>query len=238
MTVAVWTLISFDAMRLNVVWWMKTQRLAYRTKGSFNLIFAPGFSSKEQISNISGRGVGMDVVKTAINTLNGSIDIDSENGSRHQDYDQGSTDACDSTNLDGRCCGSPFALPLASVNEIFHLDLSRTNVVDGQLTIIVRDKSYPVVLFAKLACTKSRYCWTSQRTWSRCLSFSLVAKELALLSIRWLAKKKSLINLDKLLQGSTPGMAGATITSDGHIALILVILPDLLLKQYAAASRI
>ncbi|PMI58586.1 chemotaxis protein CheA, partial [Vibrio splendidus] len=49
-------------------------------KECFNLIFAPGFSSKEQISDISGRGVGMDVVKTAINTLNGSIDIDSEMG--------------------------------------------------------------------------------------------------------------------------------------------------------------
>ncbi len=40
--------------------------------------------------------------------------------------------------------GHPFALPLASVNEIFHLDLSRTNVVDGQLTIIVREKSIPL----------------------------------------------------------------------------------------------
>ena len=49
-------------------------------KECFNLIFAPGFSSKDKISDISGRGVGMDVVKTAINTLNGSIDIDSATG--------------------------------------------------------------------------------------------------------------------------------------------------------------
>ncbi|WP_202979758.1 hypothetical protein, partial [Salmonella enterica] len=40
--------------------------------------------------------------------------------------------------------GHPFALPLASVNEIFHLDLSSTTVVDGQLTNIVRDKSTPL----------------------------------------------------------------------------------------------
>lgn len=49
-------------------------------KECFNLIFMPGFSSKEKITDISGRGVGMDVVKTAINTLNGSIDIDSTMG--------------------------------------------------------------------------------------------------------------------------------------------------------------
>ena len=47
---------------------------------AYNLIFAPGFSTKEQISDISGRGVGMDVVKTKITQLNGSVEIHSELG--------------------------------------------------------------------------------------------------------------------------------------------------------------
>jgi len=49
-------------------------------KDAFNLIFAPGFSTKSEISDVSGRGVGMDVVKTRINELNGSIEIDSKLG--------------------------------------------------------------------------------------------------------------------------------------------------------------
>ncbi len=68
-------------------------------------------------------------------------------------------DTSDSTYLDGWCFGSPF-VALASVNEIFHLDLSRTNVVDGQLTIIVRDKSIPL-FYLQLACTESRWCWAT-----------------------------------------------------------------------------
>lgn len=113
-------------------------------KECFNLIFAPGFSSKEKISDISGRGVGMDVVKTAINTLNGSIDIDSELGKGTKITIKVPLTLAILPTLMVGVGGHPFALPLASVNEIFHLDLSRTNVVDGQLTIIVRDKSIPL----------------------------------------------------------------------------------------------
>ena len=50
---------------------------------AFNLIFKPGFSTAKVVSNVSGRGVGMDVVKTNIEKLNGIIEIDSEVGGRH-----------------------------------------------------------------------------------------------------------------------------------------------------------
>ncbi|MGU3846606.1 ATP-binding protein, partial [Vibrio diabolicus] len=96
-----------------------------------------GFSSKDKISDISGRGVGMDVVKTAINTLNGSIDIDSELGKGTKITIKVPLTLAILPTLMVGVGGHPFALPLASVSEIFHLDLSRTNVVDGQLTIIV-----------------------------------------------------------------------------------------------------
>ncbi|MCA2493342.1 ATP-binding protein, partial [Vibrio sp. 2175-1] len=106
-------------------------------KECFNLIFAPGFSSKEKISDISGRGVGMDVVKTAINTLNGSIDIDSELGKGTKITIKVPLTLAILPTLMVGVGGHPFALSLASVNEIFHLELSRTNGVDCQLSIIV-----------------------------------------------------------------------------------------------------
>ncbi|PMM08088.1 chemotaxis protein CheA [Vibrio kanaloae] len=204
-------------------------------KECFNLIFAPGFSSKEQISDISGRGVGMDVVKTAINTLNGSIDIDSEMGKGTKITIKVPLTLAILPTLMVGVASHPFALPLASVNEIFHLDLSRTNVVDGQLTIIVRDKSIPLFYLQNWLTPKAGI--VEQRNGhGHVVIVQLGSQRVGFVVDTLIGQEEVVIKpLDKLLQG-TPGMAGATITSDGHIALILDV-PDLL-KQYAAASRI
>nr|WP_321282112.1 chemotaxis protein CheA [uncultured Vibrio sp.] len=204
-------------------------------KECFNLIFAPGFSSKEKISDISGRGVGMDVVKTAINTLNGSIDIDSELGKGTKINIKVPLTLAILPTLMVGVCGHPFALPLASVNEIFHLDLSRTNVVDGQLTIIVREKSIPLFYLQNWLATKSPR--VQERTGHGHVVIVQIGSQRVGFVVDTLIGQEEVVikPLDKLLQG-TPGMAGATITSDGHIALILDV-PDLL-TRYASASRI
>lgn len=204
-------------------------------KECFNLIFMPGFSSKEKISDISGRGVGMDVVKTAINTLNGSIDIDSEMGKGTKITIKVPLTLAILPTLMVGVAGHPFALPLASVNEIFHLDLSRTNVVDGQLTIIVRDKSIPLFYLQNWLAPHTGKA--EQRTGhGHVVIVQLGSQRVGFVVDTLIGQEEVVIKpLDHLLQG-TPGMAGATITSDGHIALILDV-PDLL-KQYAAASRI
>ena len=206
-------------------------------KECFNLIFMPGFSSKEKISDISGRGVGMDVVKTAINTLNGSIDIDSEMGKGTKITIKVPLTLAILPTLMVGVAGHPFALPLASVNEIFHLDLGRTNVVDGQLTIIVREKSIPLFYLQNwLAPQKGRKSGRKGEGLGHVVIVQLGSQRVGFVVDTLIGQEEVVIKpLDKLLQG-TPGMAGATITSDGHIALILDV-PDLL-KQYAAASRI
>ncbi|WP_322802935.1 chemotaxis protein CheA [Vibrio alfacsensis] len=204
-------------------------------KECFNLIFAPGFSSKEKISDISGRGVGMDVVKTAINTLNGSIDIDSELGKGTKITIKVPLTLAILPTLMVGVGGHPFALPLASVNEIFHLDLSRTNVVDGQLTIIVRDKSIPLFYLQNWLAAKSPRV-QERAGHGHVVIVQIGSQRVGFVVDTLIGQEEVVIKpLDNLLQG-TPGMAGATITSDGHIALILDV-PDLL-KQYAAASRI
>lgn len=204
-------------------------------KECFNLIFAPGFSSKEQISDISGRGVGMDVVKTAINTLNGSIDIDSEMGKGTKITIKVPLTLAILPTLMVGVAGHPFALPLASVNEIFHLDLSRTNVVDGQLTIIVREKSIPLFYLQNWLAPQAGQV-ELRKGHGHVVIVQLGSQRVGFVVDALIGQEEVVIKpLDNLLQG-TPGMAGATITSDGHIALILDV-PDLL-KQYAAASRI
>ncbi|PSW19526.1 chemotaxis protein CheA [Photobacterium sanctipauli] len=195
----------------------------------YNLIFAPGFSTKKEISDISGRGVGMDVVKTGISQLNGSISIDSALGKGTRiDIKVPLTLAILPTLMVG-VAEQPFALPLASVNEIFHLDLRKTNTVDGQLTIVVRDKAIPLFYLQD---------WLSnvgipkrEREHGHVVIVQIGHQRIGFVVDTLIGQEEVVIKpLDDLLQG-TPGMAGATITSDGHIALILDV-PNLL-KHYA-----
>ncbi len=204
-------------------------------KECFNLIFMPGFSSKEKISDISGRGVGMDVVKTAINTLNGSIDIDSELGKGTKIIIKVPLTLAILPTLMVGIAKHPFALPLASVNEIFHLDLSKTNIVDGQLTIIVREKSIPLFYLQNWLVPQAGKVEPRQGH-GHVVIVQIGNQRVGLVVDTLIGQEEVVIKpLDKLLQG-TPGMSGATITSDGHIALILDVSD--LLKNYAAASRI
>ncbi|MEJ2764134.1 chemotaxis protein CheA [Photobacterium sp. MCCC 1A19761] len=195
----------------------------------YNLIFAPGFSTKKDISDISGRGVGMDVVKTGISQLNGSISIDSAMGRGTRiDIKVPLTLAILPTLMVG-VADQPFALPLASVNEIFHLDLRKTNTVDGQLTIIVRDKAIP--LFYLQDWLIAMGLPKRDRDHGHVVIVQIGHQRIGFVVDTLIGQEEVVIKpLDELLQG-TPGMAGATITSDGHIALILDV-PNLL-KHYA-----
>ncbi len=100
-------------------------------KECYELIFHPGFSTKTEISDVSGRGVGMDVVKTRIAQLNGSIDIDSTLGSGTTLSIKLPLTLAILPTLMVKVGARNFALPLSSVNEIFHLESFKTNVVDG-----------------------------------------------------------------------------------------------------------
>ena len=198
-------------------------------KECYNLIFAPGFSTKTEISDISGRGVGMDVVKTAINQLNGSIDIDSSMGGGTKILIKVPLTLAILPTLMVGVDNQPFALPLASVNEIFHLDLSKTNMVDGQLTTIVREKSIPLFFLQDWLIKGSSQI--ERKGLGHVVIIQLGAQRVGFVVDTLIGQEEVVIKpLDELLQG-TPGMAGATITSDGHIALILDV-PNLL-KRYA-----
>ncbi|THB64398.1 MAG: chemotaxis protein CheA [Gammaproteobacteria bacterium] len=118
-------------------------------KDCFNLIFLPGFSTKAEISDISGRGVGMDVVKTRISQLNGSIDIDSELGEGTTISIKVPLTLAILPTLMVTLCDRKFAIPMSVVREIFELDPDKTNVVDGQLVVMVRDKAMPIFFLEK-----------------------------------------------------------------------------------------
>ena len=189
-------------------------------KECFNLIFMAGFSTKEEISDISGRGVGMDVVKTRITQLNGTLDIDSELG-------KGS---CLTIKVPLTLAILPtlmialgertFALPLANVNEIFELETRKTNVVDGQLMVMVRDKAVPLFYLSKwlLQPGESPKYGEGQ---GQVIIVTIGNRLVGLVTDQVVGQEEVVIKpLGAMLQG-LPGFAGSTITGDGGIALIL-----------------
>ena len=196
---------------------------------AFNLIFAPGFSTKTEISEVSGRGVGMDVVKTKINQLNGSVSIDSKMGVGTTLEIKVPLTLAILPTLMIVIGEQTFALPLGSVNEIINLDMQKTNTVDGQLTMIVRSKAIPLFYLGEWL---ARGEVNIDKTTGHVVVVQIGTQQLGFVVDALIGQEEVVIKpLDELLQG-TPGMAGATITSDGGIALILDV-PGLL-KRYAA----
>ena len=200
---------------------------------AFNLIFAPGFSTKTEISEVSGRGVGMDVVKTKITQLNGAVNIDSELGVGTVLEIKVPLTLAILPTLMVVVGKQTFALPLAGVNEIFHLDLTNTNVVDGQLTIIVREKAIPLFYLDQWLV---RNYVEKPRDQGHVVIVQLGSQQIGFVVDSLIGQEEVVIKpLDRLLHG-TPGMAGATITSDGGIALIIDV-PSML-KYYAKKSAV
>ncbi|MDB6062956.1 MAG: cheA 3 [Verrucomicrobiaceae bacterium] len=195
----------------------------------YNLIFLPGFSTKTEISDVSGRGVGMDVVKTKISQLNGSIQIISKVGEGTRLIIKVPLTLAIMPTLMVMLGQQTFALPLASVNEIFHMDLRRVNVVDGREMITVREKAIPL-FFLKNWLVKNSYGEPRPQE-AHVVIVSVGIQRVGFVVDQLIGQEEVVIKpLGKMLQG-TPGMAGATITGDGRIALILDV-PSML-KRYA-----
>jgi two-component system, chemotaxis family, sensor kinase CheA len=185
----------------------------------FNLIFAPGFSTKEKISDVSGRGVGMDVVKTRIEQLNGTVEIDSEEGRGSIIRIQVPLTLAIMPTLMVKLSEQVFALPLASVNEIFHLDLTNTNMVDGQLVVMVRDRALPLFYLRRWLVAGSANDELPAE--GHVVVVSIGAQRVGFVVDKLIGQEEVVIKpLGALLHGMK-GLAGATITGDGKISLIL-----------------
>ncbi|MBU1191929.1 MAG: chemotaxis protein CheA [Gammaproteobacteria bacterium] len=198
-------------------------------KECYNLIFAAGFSTKTEISDISGRGVGMDVVKTRIAQLNGSVDIDSRKGKGSRLSIRVPLTLAIMPTLMVVLGDQPFALPLASVSEIFDMDHDRTNVIDGQLTVLVRNKALPLFYLRKWLIRNSAASERGSK--GHVVMVQVGSQKVGFVVDQLIGQEEVVIKpLGAMLQGM-PGFAGATITGDGRIALILDV-PSLM-KKYA-----
>lgn len=201
-------------------------------KECYNLIFLPGFSTKVEISDVSGRGVGMDVVKTRITQMNGVVEINSTEGKGSTIIIKVPLTLAIMPTLMVKLSGQAFALPLASVLEILDLDLSKTNKVDNQLVVMVRNKALPLFYLSEWLVNDPYYTIDKQATSSHVVVVNAGGRQVGFVVDQLIGQEEVVIKaLGAKLQGME-GLAGATITGDGKIALILDV-PGLM-KKYAS----
>lgn len=194
---------------------------------SLNLIFLPGFSTKTQISDVSGRGVGMDVVKTNIQKLNGSIEIKSELGKGSVFIISLPLTLAILPVLLVLLDDQPFALPLSLVREILPIEHEKIQEVGGKETLVVRGEVLPVLSLTKLL------GWPVRR-YPEYGVFMQTAERSFILGVDSFAGRDDAVI--KSLEDFRPkGVAGVTTLSNGQIVLILDI-KELLADQGDSAG--
>ncbi|MDK2123806.1 chemotaxis protein CheA [Parachitinimonas caeni] len=198
-------------------------------KQSLQLVFMPGFSTKDQISSISGRGVGMDVVKTNIQKLNGRIDIQSVVGEGSRFTISLPLTLAILPVLVVKVCNQPFAVPLAMVREIIPIRSEQIQEVSGRATIVVRDEILSVRSLAGLI------GWEETQVPQFGVLMQSAEHSFILAIDTFIGRDDVVI---KPLQNIRPrGIAGATLSGDGSVVLVLDM-EDLLGSTQAEGSAI
>lgn len=186
----------------------------------FNLLFAPGFSTAEQVSDVSGRGVGMDVVRRNIEQLGGNIDV-------HSAPEQGSTFKISLpltlAILDGQLVkveGQVYVVPLISIIESLQIDSRQIKTASGVQLYRLREENIPILrLKEEFGLGSSGDDLDKQLL---CL-VEAGDKKVGLLLDELLGQQQVVIKSLESNYARVPGISGATILGDGSVSLILDI---------------
>ena len=190
-------------------------------KDALNLIWLPGFSTAEKVTNVSGRGVGMDVVKSTIEKLNGSIEL-------HSEINVGSTFSLRLPltmaifkALFIGTSNETYAIPISNVCETVSITEEDINYIHGEMTTVLRNQVLPLVSLHnvldiennKNIDQKTKYIVVVQKE----------EKKIGLIVDKLLGEQEITIkNIGGSLKKSK-GIAGVTITGDGHVVLVIDI---------------
>ena len=187
-------------------------------KEAFSLIFKPGFSMAKQVTNVSGRGVGMDVVKTNIEKLNGIIDIDSEVGrGTIMKLKIPLTLAI----IQSLLVGSQeefYAIPLASVKETVRVPVDDIYTIEGKNVLRLRDEVLSLVRLSDLFGVKQIFESGDQ---TYVVVINVADRKLGIIVDSLIGQEEIVIkSLGNYLQ-NIRGIAGGTIRGDGKVTLIV-----------------
>ena len=196
----------------------ETEAANMADKEAFMLIFKPGFSTAAKVTSVSGRGVGMDVVKTNIEKLNGIIEVDSAPG-------KGTTFKLKIpltlAIIQALLVASQeelFAVPLSNVIETVRIVEEDIYTIEGKSVLKLREEVLPLVNMADIfeiekVLEPEKYLYV--------VILGLGATKIGLIVDRFIGQEEIVIkSLGEFLKG-IPGIAGATIRGDGRVTLII-----------------
>jgi len=194
-------------------------------KQTFELLMQPGFSTAEQVTEVSGRGVGMDVVKRTIEKMRGQIDIESEEGKGSTFYIKLPLTLAIIDGVIVRVGTERFVLPTLSIEESVQPKQADYNLIAGQgETIKVRGHIFPLIRLHHLFDVADAI----ENPWEGIVVLVNVGKDMAALMVDELVDKQEIVikSMGDQLQ-SLPGISGGAILGDGTVGLILDV-PTLL----------
>ncbi len=189
-----------------------------KPKDIINLIFKPGFSTAEKITDVSGRGVGMDVVNTNISRLNGIVEIEST-------VNEGSTIIIKlpltltiMTGMVVRVCDEMYIIPLIAISETLRLDPATVSSVKGHEVLTLRRSVLPILHLDRLLNVPQ----TEQLNGDKYIVVVSVAdKRLGLVVSSLLGQAETVVKPLGQALGKVKYFAGATLRGDGRVSLIL-----------------
>lgn len=180
-------------------------------------ILQPGFSTAVKTTSVSGRGVGMDVVKTNIEKLKGTLELDSEEGKGSLVTIKLPLTLAIVQGLLIRCGEDIFAIPLTSVKETVVVNPNQIKYVNQKPVIKLRDSILPLVELTDVLFNKT----SSREGQIRVVIVGLAEKNLGLIVDSLIGQEEVVIKSMGEYLGDTPGIAGATIMGDGRVRLII-----------------
>ncbi len=187
-------------------------------RAAIELMFAPGFSTAETITDISGRGVGMDVVRNNIKNLKGSIAVQSKIGKGTQITLTLPLTLAIIDALMIKVNDATYAIPLDAVSETTKIETERVSEVNGQKAVTLRGEVLGLVELAELLDVP---CHEGERELQPTVILTVNDRRLGLVVDTLLERQDVVIKSLGDYLGDLPGISGATIMGDGSVVLIL-----------------
>jgi two-component system chemotaxis sensor kinase CheA len=185
---------------------------------ALNIIFAPGFSMAAKVTNVSGRGVGMDVVKTNIAKLKGIVDIESEIGVGSKFIIKLPLTLAIIQGLLVQTSAETIAIPLNSVLEVVRVRKEEIETIHGYEVIRLRDTVLPL---ARMGSIFAMDYEMKSSEWQYIVVVGLAEERLGIAVDSLLGQREVVIKSLGDYLGTIPGIAGSTILGDGKVIMII-----------------
>ncbi len=188
---------------------------------AINLIFAPGFSTAEQVTDVSGRGVGMDIVRTNIEKIGGSVHVQTHVGEGTTFVIKLPLTLAIIRALLVRVAEAVLTIPLSSVQETLRVRADAIRTVHRREVVQVRGQALPLVRLAQLFGGHGRDAALATGDWCYVVVVRSGRTDLGLVVDRLIGEQEVVIKSISGALGELDGIAGATILGDGRVSMIV-----------------